>query len=56
VDYLDAKGRLQRTEIQNTSFRPPAVSERLVVEWGQRALLRWLEGNLAGGSNPCLPD
>ncbi len=56
VDHLDAKGRLQRTEIQNTSFRPPAVSERLVVEWGQRALLRWLEDNLAGGSNPCLPD
>jgi hypothetical protein len=46
VDHLDARGRLRRQVIANTSFRPPEVTERLVVEWGERALRAWLEGSL----------
>lgn len=46
VDHLDPSGKLQRVEIANTSFRPPEVSERLVVEWGERALRAWLERSL----------
>lgn len=46
VDRLDAKGKLVRTEIANTSFRPPKVTERLIVEWGERCLRAWLEDQL----------
>lgn len=52
VDYLDAKGRLQRTVVAKTSFRPPEVSEALVVEWGMRCLRRWLEENLVTPPEP----
>lgn len=52
VDYLDAKGRLRRTVVAKTSFRPPKVSEALVVEWGMRCLRRWLEENLVTPPEP----
>lgn len=47
VDHLDSKGKLQRVTIANTSFRPPEVTERLVVEWGQRCLSAWLAEQLS---------
>lgn len=46
VDWLDSKGKLCRTEIANTEFRPQKVTERLVVEWGERCLRAWLEDQL----------
>ena len=46
VDWLDGQGRLQRTEIARASWRPSQVSERLVVEWGSRALSAWLARDL----------
>lgn len=45
VDHLDAKGRLQRTEVARGTWKPARVTERLMVEWGQRALTRWLESH-----------
>jgi hypothetical protein len=44
VDHLDRHGRLQRSSIAKATWRPPEVSETLVVEWGARALRTWLEG------------
>ncbi len=52
VDHLDRQGRLKRTPIQNTSFRPPEVTERLVVEWGERALRSWLEAHVPEATEP----
>jgi hypothetical protein len=46
VDHLDTSGRLRRVEVARALFRPSAVSERLVVEWGERALKAWLEREL----------
>lgn len=46
VDRLDERGQLVRTVIANTEFRPPKVSERLIVEWGERCLRAWLEDQL----------
>ncbi len=46
VDWLDGRGYLRRIEVAQATFKPPQVSERLVVEWGQRALTSWLERNL----------
>jgi hypothetical protein len=48
VDHLNAKGQLLRTEVAKATWRPPEVSERLVVEWGERALRAWLEGPSEG--------
>lgn len=42
VDWLNDKGRLIRTEVAKATWRPPEVTERLIVEWGERALARWL--------------
>ena len=52
VDWLDNRGKLQRIEIANVTFRPHEVSERLVVEWGQRCLTSWLEKTLPGPPEP----
>lgn len=52
VDHLDRTGKLRRTTIQSTSFRPPAVTERLIVEWGERALRSWLEATLKAPPEP----
>lgn len=46
VDRLDERGQLVRVEIANTEFRPPKVTERLIVEWGERCLRAWLEDQL----------
>ena len=43
VDWLDEKDRLVRKEIARATWQPPEVSERLVVEWAERALRAWLE-------------
>ena len=43
VDHLDAKGRLVRVEVGKASWKPPTVTEELIVQWGQRCLTRWLE-------------
>jgi hypothetical protein len=45
VSSLDPRGRMRRTEIASGVWRPKQVTERLVVEWGERALRRWLEAN-----------
>lgn len=45
VDWLNDAGRLVRTEIAKARWRPSEVSERLCVEWAQRALTHWLEEN-----------
>lgn len=42
VDWLNDKGRLIRTEIAKATWKPPEVTERLIVEWGERALAHWL--------------
>jgi hypothetical protein len=47
VDHLDRSGRLQRIEIAKCGFRPPEVTEELVVEWGARALQAWLATQLS---------
>jgi hypothetical protein len=52
VDWLDEKGKLVRLEIAKASWRPPEVTETLVVEWGERALSRWLESRQEGGEQP----
>jgi hypothetical protein len=44
VMHLDEKGRLRVTQIARAYWQPGEVSERLVVEWGERALRAWLEG------------
>src|SRR5690348_17601782 len=41
VDWLDEKDRLVRKEIARATWQPPEVSERLVVEWAERALRAW---------------
>lgn len=46
VDQWGSDGRLHRTEIAQAVWKPAKVTERLVVEWGERALRRWLETNL----------
>lgn len=46
LDRLDERGHLVRVEIANTEFRPPKVTERLIVEWGERCLRAWLEDQL----------
>jgi len=46
VDSMDPKGKLHRLEIAKAEWRPSQVTERSVVEWGERALRRWLEANL----------
>jgi hypothetical protein len=46
VDHLDSSGRLRRVEVARAVWKPPTVSERLVVEWGERALRAWLEATL----------
>lgn len=43
IDSSDSKGRLCRMEIQKALFHPREVTPELVVEWGRRALARWLE-------------
>jgi hypothetical protein len=48
VDRMDHLGRLQRLEIAQVTFRPPAVTEMLVVEWGQRCLAKWLRDQVLG--------
>ena len=45
VDWLNGKGRLIRTEVAKATWRPPEVTERLIVEWGERALAHWLGGS-----------
>jgi len=52
VDHLDSAGRIQRTEIAKATWRPTEVSERLVVEWAQRALTAWLERSLVPQQEP----
>lgn len=44
VDHLNDRGRLLRTQIAKATWKPPAVTERLIVQWAQRALTAWLEG------------
>jgi hypothetical protein len=46
LDRLDERGQLVRVEIANTEFRPPKVTERLIVEWAERCLRAWLEDQL----------
>jgi hypothetical protein len=45
-------GQLRKTVIAAVSWKPPEVSERLVVEWGARALTSWLEGSLTPPEDP----
>lgn len=52
VDWLAEDGHLHRTTIAHASWKPPAVSERLVVEWAHRALGRWLEDTLEPDPQP----
>lgn len=52
VDWLNQEGRLERLEIQRATWKPAAVSERLVVEWGARALSAWLAKNPEVSPNP----
>lgn len=49
VDHVNAHGRLIRAEVAKATWRPSEVSERLVVEWGERALRAWLEGPGSAG-------
>lgn len=49
---LDDKGRLLTTTVAEARFRPSEVSERLVVEWGQRALSSWLAQNMTNPESP----
>lgn len=48
VDRLDERGRLVTTDIANATWKPPQVTETLLVEWGQRALAAWLANQLEG--------
>jgi hypothetical protein len=52
VDWLDARGRLVQIQIARASWRPSEVNERLVVEWGRRALAAWLEATLPVPEDP----
>lgn len=42
VETLNEKGVPRRQEIANVVWAPVGVTERLVVEWGARALEAWL--------------
>lgn len=52
VDWLNEHQKLQRIEVARATFRPPEVSERLVVEWGARALAAWLGDRLVPPEEP----
>lgn len=52
VDRFTARRGLVRTTIAEASWRPPEVTERLVVEWGERALAAWLETPTLAGEDP----
>jgi hypothetical protein len=52
VSSFGRDGKLRSTEIASARFRPKAVSERLVVEWGERALRHWLEENPQPQADP----
>jgi hypothetical protein len=42
IQSADGKGILRTTELARAVFVPRDVTERLVVEWGARALEAWL--------------
>lgn len=46
VEYVGDDGRLVCHQIAQATWRPKEVSERLVVEWGHRALAAWLTAQL----------
>ena len=45
VDSMTVGGKLRRVQIARATWRPSEVSERRIVDWGQRALSRWLADN-----------
>jgi len=46
VEFMGEDGRLVCHTIARATWAPKEVSERLVVEWGRRALAAWLESHL----------
>lgn len=52
ITSMTPDGRLRRVVIAQASWRPPEVNERLVVEWGRRALAAWLEATLPVPEDP----
>ena len=43
IQRCDAQGKLSRSEVARAVWRPSAVTEVSVVDWGRRALAKWLE-------------
>ncbi len=46
VHRVDPAGRLRVEEVARATWRPRAVTEISVVDWGRRALASWLERQL----------
>lgn len=51
IDSTDGRGIMRRMEIQKALFHPREVTPELVVEWGRRALARWLEDRALAEGN-----
>lgn len=52
VNSMTPDGKLRQVQIARATWKPPQVTERLVVEWGHRALAAWLEATMPGGEDP----
>lgn len=48
VEWMADDGRLVHHTISTATWRSPEVTEQSVVEWGQRALAKWLGDQLQG--------
>ncbi len=46
IETLDEKGRLKHDVIAEAAWQPSDVTEARVVDWGRRALAKYLEGGL----------
>jgi hypothetical protein len=46
VEYMGEDARLVVHDVARAVWHPKEVTEELVVEWGQRALSRWLGDRL----------
>lgn len=48
VEWMGDDGKLVHHQIVSATWRPTEVTEALVVEWGHRALGKWLSEQMEG--------
>lgn len=56
IDQTARSGKLLHVEIARAVWQPSMPTERDVVDWGRRALTRWLVDNEVGVQDPVVPS